>query len=55
MEGEFGVSEAEVVEVERELERIVIDGDTAELHYVGGDDHGRLRKVDGRWLIDGFD
>jgi hypothetical protein len=49
--GEFGVSQAELVrEVLGDLQRIEIDGDTAEARY----DRSvtTLRKVDGRWLID---
>ena len=49
--GAFGVSEAELVrEVQGDLQRIEIDGDTAQVHY----DRSvtTLRKVDGRWLID---
>ena len=49
--GAFGVSEAELVqEVQGDLQRIEVDGDTAKAHY----DRSvtTLRKVDGRWLID---
>ncbi|MDA0170342.1 hypothetical protein OJ998_14685 [Solirubrobacter taibaiensis] len=47
----FGVSEAELVsEVQGDLQRIDIDGDTAQARY----DRSvtTLRRVDGRWLID---
>ena len=48
--GEFGVSEAEIIYEPGDLQRVEIDGDTAQARY----DRSvtTLRKVDGRWLID---
>ena len=49
--GEFGVSEAVLLlEVEGDLQRIDVDGDTAKVRYERS--VTTLRRVDGRWLID---
>ena len=48
--GEFGITQAELVQELGDLRRIEIDGDTAQARY----DRSvtTLRRVDGRWLID---